>query len=354
MNIRRYAIAAAALIVLLFLIWIVWPSHSKNDAASGIRSASDATRATKPSASGTDADVTTVYAHNLELRKGPDFRVYVRWLRGEMVPTNASRVPSLDDEESFVFRIDRGLIHANLGDIENYLNSNTAPKSPLKSIKLTGDGEQVKLSGTMHKLLIPLPVEVLGTLSPAPNGRIHLQVTKINVLKVPVKALMGGLKVEIKDVVGSTPAAGIEVKDNDIYLDTTKLLPPPHIRGQISGIAIKRPDVAVTYGSTDLDDEAQLAQWHNFLRLRGGSVAFGKLTMQKADLTLIDASDDTWFDLDLANYQAQMVKGYSRMTPEKGVEMFMPDVGKGMPPGSVSLDPLKDRSKPLPDPQKMK
>jgi hypothetical protein len=354
MTIRRYAIAAAVLIVLLFLVWIVWPSSSKKGSISSGSAAPDATQTAKPSASAADADVTTAYAHNLELRKGPDFRVYVRWLRGEMVPASATRVPSLDDEESFVFHIDRGLIHANLGDIENYLNSNMAPKSPMKNIKLTGDGQQVKLSGTMHKLLIPLPVEVLGTLSPAPNGRIHLQVAKINVLKVPVKALLGGLKVEIKDVVGSTPVTGIEVKDNDIYLDTTKLLPPPHIRGQISSIVIKRPDVAVTYGSTDLDDEAQLAQWHNFLRLRGGSVAFGKLTMQKADLTLIDASDDTWFDLDLANYQTQMVKGYSRMTPENGVEMFMPDVGKGMPPGSVSLETLKDRSKPLPDPQKLK
>ena len=354
MNIRRYAIAAAVLIVLSVLVWRAWTSHSKNDAVANGGSSPNGTQLAKSSAGGADADVTTVYAHNLELRKGPDFRVYVRWLRGEMVPTSASRVPSLDDEESFVFHIDRGLIHANLGDIENYLNSNMDPKSPMKSIKLTGDGQQVKLSGTMHKLLIPLPVEVVGTLAPAPNGRIHLQVTKINVLKVPVKALLGGLKVEIKDVVGATPVTGIEVKDNDIFLDTTKLLPPPHIRGQISSIAIKRPDVAVTYGSTDLDDEAQLAQWHNFLRLRGGSIAFGKLMMQKADLTLIDATDDSWFDLDLANYRTQMVKGYSRMTPANGVELFMPDVGKGMPPGSVSLETLKDRNKPLPDPQKMK
>jgi hypothetical protein len=65
---------------------------------------------------------TTVYAHNLKLRKGPDFMIYVRWLRGEMEPTRRWVPPSLDDKQSFYFRIDRGLIHANLGDIENYLN----------------------------------------------------------------------------------------------------------------------------------------------------------------------------------------------------------------------------------------
>jgi hypothetical protein len=352
MNPRRYAIAAAVLAVVFFLVWVVWPSHpSQVGGPSGSGGGSSKTAAgDEGSPQAGASEPTTVYAHNLELRKGPQFRVYVRWLRGEMIPTSPRRVPSLDDEESFVFHIDRGLIHANLGDIENYLNSNMAPKSPLKNMKLTGEGQQMKLSGRLHKLLVPLPVEVLGTLSPATNGRVHLQVTKINVLKVPVKGLLGGFKVEIDDIVGKEPATGVEVKDNDIYLDTTKLLPPPHIQGQISSITIGRPDVAVTYGSTELDDEAKLAKWHNFLRLRGGSVGMGKLTMHDADLTLIDASDDTWFDLDLANYQEQLVKGYSRMTPEKGLEMFMPDVGKGMPPGSVSLDTLRDKKKPLPNP----
>jgi hypothetical protein len=160
--------------------------------------------------------------------------------------------------------------------------------------------------------------------------------------------------VEVSDIVGSRPAPGVEITGNDLYLNTTELLPPPHIRGQISSIAFKAPDLAVTYGDTDLDDEKELAQWHNFLRLRGGTVGFGKLTMHQADLTLIDASDDAWFDLDLANYRQQLVKGFSRMTPDGGLEMFLPDVGKGMPPGAVSLDTLRDRRKPLPDVQTMK
>jgi hypothetical protein len=349
MNKRRYVLAAVALAVLLFLVLIVWPARPKANSGpeSSVADSNQASKSTtdeSPNASG----VTTVYAHNLELHKGPQFKVYVRWIRGEMVPTKAGRSPSLDDEESFVFRIDRGLIHANLGDLENYLNSSMAPKSPMKGLKLTGDGQQIKLSGTVHKLLIPLPVEVLGTFSPAPNGLVHLQVTKINVMKIPVKGLLGSLKVEIDDIIGKDPAQGVEVKDNDIYLDTTKLLPPPHIRGEISTITIARPDVAVTYGTTDLDDEAQLAQWHNFLRLRGGTVRFGHLTMQPADLTLIDASGDAWFDLDLASYRQQLVKGYSRMTPDNGLEMFLPDVGKALPPGAVSLDTLRDKRKPLP------
>ena len=336
--------------LMAILILIAWRMHSPAN-----REVQGADTATVPASVVVTADAatrtpTTVYAHNLELRKGPDFRIYVRWLRGEMQPTNPGMTPSLDNEDSFVFHIDRGLIHANLGDLQTFLNSKLAPRSPLSNISLSGEGQQVKLTGTLHKV-IPLPVEILGTIGPAPNARVRVQITKINVLRLPMKRLLGGLSISASDVVGSTPVPGVEVKDDDIYLDTTRLLPPPHIRGQITSVAIQAPDVVVTYGATTPEDEAELAKWHNFLRLRGGSVGFGKLTMHDADLTLIDASNDAWFDLDLGNYRQQLVKGYSRMTTENGLEMYLPDVGKGMPPGALSLDTLRDKKRPLPQPK---
>ncbi len=41
---------------------------------------------------------------------------------------------------------------------------------------------------------------------------------------------------------------------------------------------------------------------------------------------MIDISNDPWFDLDLANYQNQLVYGYTHMTPEAGLQIFMPDL----------------------------
>ena len=334
---------------MVILILVAWHLRSTRKGAPGDTTAVAAAAPTTVGAVPVEGTPTTVYAHNLELRKGPQFRIYVRWLRGEMQPTRPGMAPSLDSEDSFVFQIDRGLVHANLGDLETYLNSKMAPRSPLSHITLRGEGDQVKLSGTLRKF-VALPVEVMGTISPASNGRVHVHINKINVLKVPMKGLLGGLSVEAADVVGSTPVPGVEVKDNDIYLDTTKLLPPPHIRGQISSVTIQAPDVVVTYGSTTPEDEKELSHWHNFLRLRGGTVRFGHLLMEPADLTLIDASDDAWFDLDLASYRQQLVKGYSRMTPDNGLEMYLPDVGKGLPAGSISLETLRDKKRPLPTP----
>ncbi|HZY63039.1 MAG TPA: hypothetical protein VFE38_10960 [Edaphobacter sp.] len=339
-----FTIAVAA-IVIACLCWFGWRARRKPPVST---TSSNTTAVTEIAPSG-DLSPTTVYAHNLRLRKGPNFRVYVRWIRGLMVRTHPQVVPSFDDPNSFVLEIQKGVIRANIGDIANYLNS-VSSKAPLKNISIEPAGAQLKLHGTVHKI-IPLPVELTGTLSPLPDGRVQFQVAKINVLKVPLKGLLGGFHVQLDDLIHASNVPGVQVSGNNVVFDTQGLLPPPHIRGQITSISIKPPDIELIYGNSP-DDEARLAQWHNFIRFRGGSVGFGKLTMNYADITMIDASKDPWFDLDLANYQAQLVNGYTRMTPQAGLEIFMPDLdeqaSKKKTAQAVTLEWLKDRNRALP------
>ncbi|MDE1176863.1 MAG: hypothetical protein PW789_09675 [Edaphobacter sp.] len=175
MNTRRYLLAAAVGAAVFLLLWLVWPARPKAGSLMGDGDTSLYEPIPQDAGGAADSDVTMVYAHNLELRKGPNFRIYVRWLRGEMVPVIKGRTPSLDDQQSFVFHIDRGLVHANLGDIDTYLNAALAPHSPLKSMTLRGQGSELKLTGMLHKLLVPMPVEVDGTLSPATQRACALQ-----------------------------------------------------------------------------------------------------------------------------------------------------------------------------------
>jgi hypothetical protein len=290
-----------------------------------------------------------VYAHNLLLRKGPNFRIYIRWIRGQMVRTRRQVNPSFDDPESFVLQIQKGVIHANIGDISNYLNVSAPPNAPLKNISIQPEGDQLKLHGTIHKV-VPLPIEFVGTLSPTPDGRVQFHVTKLNVLKVPLKGLLGGFHVELSNLVHASNIPGVQIADNDIIFDTQKLLPPPHIHGQLTSVRVIPPDIEVIYGNAGTD-ETRLAQWHNFLRLSGGTLDFGKLTMHHVDITMIDASQDAWFDLDLVNYQAQLVNGYTRITAQAGLEIFMPDLDEQTRKNasqSITLEWLKDRNRSLP------
>ncbi len=347
---RTALLAIAATVAVLCLCWLLWRSRSKTAAPTPSSAAAASTPLSADGASSAeDRAPTQVYAHNLLLRKGPDFRIYVRWIRGQMLRTNPRINPSLDDSGSFILEIQKGVINANIGDVSNYLNSSSPPNAPLKHISIQPDGNQLKLHGTVHKI-IPLPVELVGTLSATPDGRVRFHVTKLDVLKIPVKGLLGGFHIRLSDLVHASNVPGIEIAGNDIIFDTQILLPPPHIHGQLTTVRVRPPDIEVIYGNAP-NDQGSLAQWHNFLRLRGGTLDFGNLTMHPVDLTMIDASKDAWFDLDLVNYQAQVVNGYTRMTAQDGMEIFMPDLDEMTPKKAshgITLEWLKNRNRSLP------
>jgi hypothetical protein len=351
MRVRLSLLVSAILILLLLLL--AWHFQTTKQASKSSESLPTARPGTSPASPrariSSDSAPTNVYAHNLMLRKGPSFRVYVRWLRGQMARAHRGVNPSFDDPESFFLDIQTGVLRANIGDISNFLNSGWMPNSPLKNITLSGNGDQIKLNATLRKI-VPLPLELTGTIAAAPGNRIHMHVTKLNVLKIPFKALLGGLHITISDLFHSQGIPGIEVSGSDIFFDTQKLLPPPHIRGQLTKVHIVNPDLEEIYGDAQGDVE-RVEQWRNFIRLRDGTIDFGKLTMHHVDLIMIDISKDPWFDIDLAHYQEQLVYGYTRMTPQAGLQIFMPDlreIPRDKANQNISIEWLKNRNIPPP------
>jgi hypothetical protein len=355
MRTRLVVLVSVPVISLLLLLWHFRSTrHPAELSASTSSSLSGATSRTLPATEGAptspESAPTTVYAHNLMLRKGPDFRIYVRWLRGQMVRTHRDVNPSFDDPESFSLDVKTGVIRANIGDISNFLNASRLSNSPLKDVTLSGDGDQIKLQGTLHKL-ISLPLELIGTIAAVPDNRIQLHVTKLSVLKIPLKGLLGGFNITVSDLFHSQGASGIQVSGNDIFFDTHKLLPPPHIRGQLTSVRVVNPDLEEIYGDAQ-DAVTRVEQWRNFLKLSDGTIDFGKLTMHHVDLIMIDLSNDAWFDLDLTHYQEQLVNGYTRMTPQAGLQIFMPDLDElrhnNKATQNVSMEWLKNRNSPPP------
>ncbi|MEY2412744.1 MAG: hypothetical protein QOD84_1350 [Acidobacteriaceae bacterium] len=347
----RVRLAIVVSVCILILIFVTWRFRSTSIAPQTAHSAnSTGTVVQAPTGSEIASSTSTsIFAHNLMLRKGPEFRIYVRWLKGKMVRTRRNTNPSFDDPDSFVIEINSGVVRANIGDIGKFLNAGGVANSPLKNITLLADGDLIKLQGTLHKL-ISLPVEVLGSVAATPDNRIQVHVTKISVLKIPFKGLLGGLNISVSDLFHPKGIAGVEVSGNDIYFDTLKLLPPPHIHGQLSKVRVVTPDIEEVFGNAE-DDVSRVEQWRNFLRLNNGTIDFGKLTMHEVDLIMVDLSNDAWFDLDLNNYQNQLVNGYTRMTPEAGLQIFMPDLDtlpKTNKKQNIGLEWLKHRNLPPP------
>jgi hypothetical protein len=344
-------VSVCILVVVVAVVLAVWylrsgklASQPGASATSTGNSPSGASGPTTP-----ESAPTAVYAHNLMLRRGPDFRMYVRWLRGNMVRTHRDVIPTFDDPESFILEIKAGVVRANIGDIGHFLNAGDIANAPLRNMTLLADGENIKLNGTLHKL-ISMPVEVIGSVAATPDNRIQVHVIKLSVLKLPLKWLLGGLHITVSDLFNSRGITGVEVSGNDIYFDTLKLLPPPHIHGQLTNVRVVTPDIEEIFGNAE-ESATKVEQWRNFLRLKDGTIDFGKLTMHHVDLIMVDISNDAWFDLDLNNYQNQLVNGYTRMTPEAGLQIFMPDLDKiPKTTGSqnISMEWLKHRNLPPP------
>jgi hypothetical protein len=348
---RRLVIGLSLVVIVALLAWWLWPAKRVTSPPT-IKEASNAViisgNTPEPPGASNSAP-TNVYAHNLMLRKGSTgFRIYVRWLRGQLARTSRNVNPSFDDPDSFFIDVKAGVVHTNVGDLANFLNQGIT-NSPLTNIKLSGDGDQLKLTGTLHKV-IPLPIEVISTIGVAPDNRIQIHVAKINLLKIPFKKLLGGVDVTVSSLFHPGDIPGVEVKENDIFLDTAKAVPPPHIRGQLTSVRIINPDFQEIYGNAQ-EDVTRVEQWRNFLQLHGGTIDFGKLTMRQVDLMMVDLSNNAWFDLDLANYQDQLVNGYTRMTPQAGLQIFMPSLDQ-IPPEkknhSISMEWLKHRNLPPP------
>lgn len=290
--------------------------------------------------------------HNVILNEPPGLKLRVRWLRGQMSPTSRRVIPSFDDPNSFVLDIQNGVIALQLADVATVLNMGMLKESSLKNVSLGVQGKQLKLTGTLHKG-VPLPIEMISDLSATPDGRIHLHVTKLRVLKLPVTGLLKSLNVKLGDLVNSKGSTGIQLSgEDDIYLNPEQILPAPHIRGKLTDVHIgdKTGDFINVFGVAR-PEVIKVKQWRNFIRLRGGTVNFGKLTMSQADLFLIDNSDDEWFNFDLMRYQEQLVNGRIQMTPQAGLRIFMPDINK-IPPNeanrAISLQWLKNRNLPPP------
>lgn len=343
MRTRGILIGSGAVFILILLAWYFQSTRQATVSATYSAALPAPAPSVANSRSSSDLSLTNVYAHNLMLRKGAGFRVYVRWLRGKMMRVDRNVNPSFDEPDSFVLDIERGVIHTNVGDLQNFLNEELA-KSSLRNIGLSGDGDQVKLRGTLHDI-IPLPIEMLASISVAAGNRVQLHITKLSVVKIPLKGLLGDFHLSVASVF-HPGISGIDVSGNDVFLDTEKLLPPPHIRGKLTSVRIANPDVEEVYGDAQ-DDVSRVAQWRNFLRLSGGTIDFGKLTMHHVDVIMVDLSNDAWFDLDLAHYQEQLVNGYTRMTPQAGLQIFMPDLEKiphTKENQNISMEWLKNRN----------
>jgi hypothetical protein len=275
-------------------------------------------------ASASCPDEVSVALRNVVLHEYGNLRVRVPSLRGEMCATQSGKPISLDDPNSFSVHIHEGTLATSLQSLSETLNAQCLRGSSLKNVRLFAQGSQIRLTGTVQKL-VPLPVEGLADVSVAPSGyQVRLHMRKLHVLKLPVKRLLAALSVQTQDLVDLKATKGISIAGDDIDIDTGALLPPPRKSGKLWAVHVSSSgELVEQFGSGAPAHDTDAVR--NYIRLTGGTVELGKIVMNEADILVADSRTADWFHFDLARYAEQLVKGRTQLTARGGLEIFVPD-----------------------------
>jgi hypothetical protein len=268
---------------------------------------------------------------NVNLRVDKDAVVGIRLLRGQVMPTKPGGSALLDSTTSFSIRITSGTVSLQSADLGVILNRFVFgyKGSPLKKLKVRTEGDQLVQSGVMHKG-VDLEFEIKAALSLTDSGWIRLRPTKVRVLGVNGQSLLHALGLHLDDMLDLSKSAAARVKGDDIYLDPTKILPPPTISGRLTSVRVEGnslvqefatlPDDSLFSGYARADSAAP-----NYLFFRGGQLRFGRLEMSDTQLQILDLDPSDPFDLFLAEYNKQLTAGYSRTRSTRALQAFFPD-----------------------------
>jgi len=267
---------------------------------------------------------------NVRLHVDDGIILDVSRLRGIMVSRNAGAPPIFDDQSSYILQLQTAQMSMEMSSLQNLMNRHVFAYdgSPLKDLVLAADGARIKMKGKLHKG-INVPFSSTASIAPTSDGQMRLHVESMKALGIPAKGLLGIFGLELDDVMDIKRRRGVDVQDNDIVIAPGQVLPPPEIRGRLTHVAVQGNRLSQTFDDPARGRPARLALPSpgstNYVYFGGGDIRFGKLTMHDADLQLIDADPRDPFDFFPARYNAQLVAGYSKNTPKKGLKTFMPD-----------------------------
>jgi len=265
---------------------------------------------------------------NVNIHLDPSLILHIRYLTGKFVPTRKGQPPTFDDSLSYIVAVDSGEVSVSMASMTYAMNKYVfgAPDAPLKNLQLSAEGSQIRQEGTLRKG-IDIPFEMVGTISATPDGRIRIHPTQMTVARLPVKGLLKLFGLDMAKLVNTRTTRGVSVDDSDMILDPAQMLPPPRLRGRITAVRIQGDQIIQIFGKERRDSATEQPP-SNYMAYRGGVLRFGKLTMNNADLRLIDADPTDPFDFFPDHYNDQLVAGYSKTTVSGGLQVYMPDYNK--------------------------
>jgi hypothetical protein len=274
---------------------------------------------------------TWIEMRHVDLRVLEHAVVGVERLHGEVISTHPGVAPILDSTTSFRIRITGGRVAIEARNLAAIMNGwvFAYKGSPLRDLEVGTAGEQITLSGIMHKG-VDIRFQQRATVALMPDGKVRLHPTSVRILGVDGLALMHALGLHLSDMLDLSGSRGAQVVGDDIYLDPSKILPPPAIDGRLASIRVEGN--ALVQEFVRLPDDSLFGAYvrpdstvPNLVYFRGGELRFGRLTMHDTDLLIVDRDVRDPLDLYLDQYAKQLIAGASRTLPNLALRVEFPD-----------------------------
>ncbi len=252
--------------------------------------------------------------------------VQVLDLAGHLLSTTAGP-PVFDNVGSYVLAIDSARIAMTPESLTNLMNNHVfGEHAPIRNVKIGVEGQELTQSGTLKKGL-PIPFSMRATVAATPDGRLRLHPTSLKAAGFVSKRVLDFFGLELENLVKMKDVTGVTVDGDDLLLEPQRLLPPPRIRGRLTRAWIENGVVMQQFGGAiPRTAIAPAGKRTNYMYYRHGTLRFGKLTMRDADLLLVDTDPKDPFDFSPAQYNDQLIAGYSKTTPARGLIVYMPDL----------------------------
>ena len=278
---------------------------------------------------------------NVDLHVAPDVTLHVAQLRGRFVSMGHS-FPYLDEPRSYVVAIDTGEISLDLTSLNALVARSLGGNgSNLDDLRVSfGPDGTLGQRGTIDAA-VNIPFSANAVVSVTPDGRIRVSPRSIRTLGVSMTPVMRLFGLKMDDLVRIAPGRGVVTDGDDLILDPGRLMFAPPVQGRVTAVRIANNRLIQTFGTGTGTPVAAHPLSPNHIYWRGGQLAFGKLTMSDTDLELVDMDPADPFDFSVDDWDAQLVAGYSKTLPNRGLTAHMPDYNDIRPSSTLKVQSAK-------------
>jgi hypothetical protein len=261
---------------------------------------------------------------HVDLHVTPDVTLHIKEMRGRFTAVGRE-VPYLDDKRSYTVAVDAGEIAIDLASLNALMaRSLGGDKSNVEKLRVSIEDGTLRQQGVIDSA-INVPFTATSVVSATPDGRIRVSTRSVRGFGVPLRPVMKFFNIEMDDLVKVARSSGVEAEGNDLIIDPAVVIPAPSIRGRLTAVRIEGNQMVQTFGTAKAKPIASRPLAPNHIYWRGSQLSFGKLTMSDTDLELVDMDPKDPFDFSVDHWNAQLVAGYSKTLPNRGLKAYMRD-----------------------------